>query len=76
MSYAGDVEFARRNRRRKVEAATVGRNFIPAAECAALALKGLDLGLFYIPTHAHIPVDMGPRLAAVREAVRALGLEG
>jgi len=53
---------------------TTPMQFIPAAECAALALKGLDLGLFYIPTHAHLADDMGPRLAAMRESVRALGL--
>ena len=55
---------------------TTPMQFIPAAMCADLALKGLDLGLFYIPTHAHLADDMGPRMAAVQDAVRALGLAG
>jgi NAD(P)-dependent dehydrogenase (short-subunit alcohol dehydrogenase family) len=48
--------------------------FIPAARCAELALKGMDLGLFYIPTHAHLVEDMRPRREGVEAAVRALGL--
>lgn len=42
--------------------------------CAELALKGLDLGLFYIPTHAHLADDMRPRTEGVAEALKALGL--
>ena len=49
-------------------------SFIPAAQCAATALKGLDLGLFYIPTHKHLADDMRPRLQGVEEAILALGL--
>jgi len=49
-------------------------DFITAARCAELALKGMDLDLFYIPTHAHIAEDMRPRLGAVQASVRALGL--
>jgi len=48
--------------------------FIPAERCAELALKGLDLGLFYIPTHAHIADDMRPRFEGVQAAVKALGV--
>jgi NAD(P)-dependent dehydrogenase (short-subunit alcohol dehydrogenase family) len=42
--------------------------------CAELALKGMDLGLFYIPTHAHIADDMQPRHDGVVGALKALGL--
>mgnify|MGYP002777077251 CR=1 FL=1 len=41
---------------------------------AALCLKGLDLGLFHIPTHAHLTRDMADRFDSVRAATRALGL--
>ena len=42
--------------------------------CAEIALKGMDLGLFYIPTHAHLADDMKPRSDGVRDALKALGL--
>ncbi len=42
--------------------------------CAEIALKGMDLGLFYVPTHAHLIDDMGPRYDGVAEAIKALGL--
>lgn len=42
--------------------------------CAELALKGMDLGLFYIPTHAHLADDMRPRTEGVAAALKALGL--
>jgi NAD(P)-dependent dehydrogenase (short-subunit alcohol dehydrogenase family) len=42
--------------------------------CAEIALKGLDLGLFYIPTHAHLAADMRPRTDGVAAALKALGL--
>ena len=42
--------------------------------CAELALKGMDLGLFYIPTHAHLADDMRPRFDGVAAALKALGL--
>lgn len=42
--------------------------------CAELALAGLDAGLFYIPTHAHLADDMGPRAEGVRAALATLGL--
>jgi NAD(P)-dependent dehydrogenase (short-subunit alcohol dehydrogenase family) len=42
--------------------------------CAEIALKGLDLGLFYIPTHNHIADDMRPRTEGVAASLKALGL--
>lgn len=42
--------------------------------CAEIALKGMDLGLFYIPTHAHLVDDMRPRSEGVAAALKALGL--
>jgi NAD(P)-dependent dehydrogenase (short-subunit alcohol dehydrogenase family) len=47
---------------------------IMPARCAELALKGMDLGLFYIPTHAHIGDDIRPRYEGVLNALTALGL--
>ncbi|OYQ28270.1 hypothetical protein CHU93_09140 [Sandarakinorhabdus cyanobacteriorum] len=41
---------------------------------AELCLKGLDLGLFHIPTHAHLIDDMGWRHGSVAAATAALGL--
>ena len=49
-------------------------NMILPERCAELALKGLDLGLFYIPTHAHLADDMQPRVTGVVESLKALGL--
>lgn len=42
--------------------------------CAEIALRGMDLGLFYVPTHAHIAADMRPRSEGVAAALKALGL--
>jgi hypothetical protein len=42
--------------------------------CAELALTGMDLGLFYIPTHAHIRKDIQPRYEGILDALKALGL--
>jgi NAD(P)-dependent dehydrogenase (short-subunit alcohol dehydrogenase family) len=42
--------------------------------CAEIALMGMDLGLFYVPTHAHLIDDMAPRYEGVAEAIRQLGL--
>jgi NAD(P)-dependent dehydrogenase (short-subunit alcohol dehydrogenase family) len=42
--------------------------------CAEIALKGMDLGLFYIPTHAHLHADMKPRYEGVANSLKALGL--
>ena len=44
--------------------------------CAEIALKGMDLGLFYIPTQPHLAADMIPRTQGVQEALKALGLMG
>jgi len=51
-----------------------GLGLIMPERCAEIALKGIDLGLFYIPTHAHIAGDMRPRTDGIREALKALGL--
>jgi short-subunit dehydrogenase len=51
-------------------------DLIMPERCAEVALKGVDLGLFYIPTQPHLAVDMGPRHEGVAAAVRALGLVG
>lgn len=42
--------------------------------CAEIALKGMDLGLFYIPTQPHLAEDMIPRTQGVQDALKALGL--
>lgn len=42
--------------------------------CADIALKGMDLGLFYIPTQPHLVSDMEPRLEAMEASAKALGL--
>ncbi|MBU6166908.1 MAG: SDR family oxidoreductase [Alphaproteobacteria bacterium] len=41
---------------------------------AEICLNGLDLGLFHIPTHAHLIDDMGWRHDSVAAATAALGL--
>jgi NAD(P)-dependent dehydrogenase (short-subunit alcohol dehydrogenase family) len=42
--------------------------------CAEIALNGMDLGLFYVPTHAHLIEDMRPRYDEIAKATEALGL--
>ena len=49
-------------------------NLIMPERCAEIALKGLDLGLFYIPTQRHLADDMKPRTEGVQSAVELLGL--
>jgi NAD(P)-dependent dehydrogenase (short-subunit alcohol dehydrogenase family) len=49
---------------------------ISSERCAELALRGVDLGLFYIPTHAHILDDMQSRTSGITHALTALGLSG
>ena len=44
-------------------------------ECAERALKGIDLGLFYIPTQAHLLQDMRPRCDEIEAALKALDIE-
>ncbi len=48
---------------------------ISAERCAEVALKGMDLGLFYIPTQAHLWDDMQPRAEDVKASLMALGIE-
>ena len=43
-------------------------------ECADIALRGMDLDLFYIPTQAHILEDMKPRVRGVEQSLQALGI--
>ena len=43
-------------------------------ECADIAIRGMDLDLFYIPTQAHILEDMQPRVHAVAKSLKALGI--
>jgi len=43
--------------------------------CAEIALDGMDRGLFYIPTHAHLIDDMAARAEGVRHATVLLGLK-
>jgi hypothetical protein len=47
---------------------------ITSERCAELALRGVDLGLFYIPTHAHILDDMQSRTSGIAHSLAALGL--
>jgi NAD(P)-dependent dehydrogenase (short-subunit alcohol dehydrogenase family) len=54
--------------------APAGLGLIMPERCAEIALKGMDLGLFYIPTHAHIGDDIQPRYEGIRNALQALGL--
>lgn len=49
-------------------------NLIMPERAAEVALKGLDLGLFYIPTQRHLADDMRARFDGVRSAVDVLGL--
>jgi NAD(P)-dependent dehydrogenase (short-subunit alcohol dehydrogenase family) len=47
---------------------------ISSERCAELALSGMDHGLFYIPTHAHLADDMRPRTEGIAAALKTLGL--
>jgi NAD(P)-dependent dehydrogenase (short-subunit alcohol dehydrogenase family) len=42
--------------------------------CAELALRGIDLGLFYIPTQPHLATDMLPRTGGISDSLRKLGI--
>lgn len=44
-------------------------------QCAEIALRGMDLGLFYIPTQAHLLEDMQPRISEIETSLNALGIE-
>jgi NAD(P)-dependent dehydrogenase (short-subunit alcohol dehydrogenase family) len=47
---------------------------ISAEQCASIAVQGMDLGLFYIPTQAHLLDDMRPRMQEVENSLLALGI--
>jgi NAD(P)-dependent dehydrogenase (short-subunit alcohol dehydrogenase family) len=49
-------------------------DLIMPERCAEIALKGMDLGLFYIPTQAHLLDDMRARRDGMKASVQALGL--
>lgn len=51
-------------------------DLIMPERCAEIALRGMDLGLFYIPTQAHLADDMRARSEGVIEALRALQIRG
>jgi len=53
---------------------TLRERFISTDECAARALEGLRLGLFYIPTQSYILDDVETRYREIREAFSAMGL--
>lgn len=48
---------------------------IMPGRCAEIALDGIDKGLFYIPTHAHLIDDMCARSEGLAAATKALGLK-
>ena len=48
---------------------------ITAEQCAEIALKGMDLDLFYIPTQAHLLEDMQPRIKDIEASLKALEIE-
>ena len=48
---------------------------ITLEQCAEIALKGMDLDLFYIPTKAHLLDDMQPRVRDIEASLNALGIE-
>lgn len=48
---------------------------ITAERCAEVALKGMDLDLFYIPTQAHLLEDMQPRMRDIEASLKALEIE-
>lgn len=50
-------------------------DLIMPERCAAVALDGMDKGLFYIPTQPHLFDDMAARYEAMRASVKALGLK-
>jgi NAD(P)-dependent dehydrogenase (short-subunit alcohol dehydrogenase family) len=53
-------------------AAPAELGLIMPEQCADTALRGLDHGLFYIPTHGHFIDDMQPRLREIQEAMAVL----
>jgi NAD(P)-dependent dehydrogenase (short-subunit alcohol dehydrogenase family) len=55
---------------------TVNLDYITPDRCAEIALRGIELDLFYIPTHSHIAKDMLPRFEGVAGAIERLDLLG
>lgn len=53
----------------------IALTYISPDRCAQIALHGMDLGLFYIPTHAAIADDMQARYDGVRAAIAQLRLD-
>jgi len=53
---------------------TLRERFITPDECAAMALKGLKKGLFFIPTQAYIKADVDARYQEVSAAFHAMDL--
>lgn len=47
---------------------------IMPAQCAEIALRGMDHELFYIPTHPHFIEDMQPRLREIEAAMTTLNV--
>jgi len=48
---------------------------ITAEQCAEVALKGMDLDLFYIPTQAHLLDDMQHRMRDIEASLKTLEIE-
>lgn len=44
-------------------------------QCADTALRGMDHGLFYPPTHGHFIDDMQPSLLEIQETVAILDID-
>lgn len=54
---------------------TLRERFITPDACAEVAMRGLELGLFYIPTQAYIKKDLDARYQEMVAAFAALGFE-
>jgi len=55
-------------------AAPAELGLIMPEQCADTALRGMDHGLFYIPTHGHFVDDMQPRQQEIQEAMTVLDI--
>lgn len=55
--------------------APVELELISAERCAQVALQGIDHGLFYIPTQAHLLDDMQPRINEIAHALAVLEID-
>jgi short-subunit dehydrogenase len=56
-------------------AAPAELGLIMPEQCADTALRGMDHGLFYIPTHGHFIDDMQPRQQGIQEAMAILDIQ-